>query len=201
MIRKNLTKQEIAQKINEKLGFSREEAYKVVNDLASAFRSLVYYAFGNIYVSQDKPATSIYQFNTSNVVDGLFNYSSSAKKARHTVAIVRYNDKNNSSILKIRDSISKHHIPGPVENTFMSIDPIYTPNSQQINIGGKQILETRGLWEIQGQFMAGPFLNYQFKSDTKQDEYIMLDGFVYSPGSSKREYVFELEAIMRSIKN
>ncbi len=49
--------------------------------------------------------------------------------------------------------------------------------------------------------MAGPFLNYQLKSDTKQDEYIMLDGFVYSPGSSKREYVFELEAIMRTIKN
>ena len=74
---------------------SREEAYKVVNDLASAFRSLVYYAFGNIYVSQDRPKDPIYQFTTSNVVDGLFNYSSSAKKARHTVAIVRYNDKNN----------------------------------------------------------------------------------------------------------
>ena len=115
--------------------------------------------------------------------------------------ISRYNDKNNSSILKIRDSISKHHIPGPVENTFMSTDPIYTPSSQQISIRGKQILETRGLWEIKGQFMAGPFLNYQFESNTKQDEYIMLDGFVYSPGSSKREYVFELEAIMRSLKN
>ena len=115
--------------------------------------------------------------------------------------VSRYNDKNNSSILKIRDSISKHHIPGPVENTFMSTDPIYTPISQQISIRGKQILETRGLWEIKGQFMAGPFLNYQFESNTKQDEYIMLDGFVYSPGSSKREYVFELEAIMRSLKN
>ena len=115
--------------------------------------------------------------------------------------ISRYNDKNNSSILKIRDSISKHHIPGPIENTFMSTDPIYTPSSQQISIRGKQILETRGLWEIKGQFMAGPFLNYQFESNTKQDEYIMLDGFVYSPGSSKREYVFELEAIMRSLKN
>ena len=115
--------------------------------------------------------------------------------------ISRYNDKNNSSILKIRDSISKHHIPGPVENTFMSTDPIYTPSSQQISIRGKQILETRGLWEIKGQFMAGPFLNYQFESNTKQDEYIMLDGFVYSPGSSKREYVFELEAIMRSLEN
>ena len=115
--------------------------------------------------------------------------------------ISRYNDKNNSPIVKIRDSISKHQIPGPVENTFMSTDPIYTPNYQQINIRGKQILETRGLWEIKGQFMAGPFINYQFKSDTKQDEYIMLDGFVYSPGSSKREYVFELEAIMRSLKD
>ena len=115
--------------------------------------------------------------------------------------ISRYNDKNNSSILKIRDSISKHHIPGPVENTFMSTDPIYTPSSQQISIRGKQILETRGLWEIKGQFMAGPFLNYKFESNTKQDEYIMLDGFVYSPGSSKREYVFELEAIMRSLEN
>ena len=115
--------------------------------------------------------------------------------------ISRYNDKSNSSIVKIRDSISKHHIPGPVENTFMSTDPIYTPSSQQISIRGKQILETRGLWEIKGQFMAGPFLNYQFESNTKQDEYIMLDGFVYSPGSSKREYVFELEAIMRSLKN
>jgi len=115
--------------------------------------------------------------------------------------ISRYNDKNKSSVMKIRDSISKHHIPGPVENTFMSTDPIYTPSSQQISIRGKQILETRGLWEIKGQFMAGPFLNYQFESNTKQDEYIMLDGFVYSPGSSKREYVFELEAIMRSLKN
>ena len=115
--------------------------------------------------------------------------------------VSRYNDKNNSSIVKIRDSISKHHIPGPVENTFMSTDPIYTPSSQQISIRGKQILETRGLWEIKGQFMAGPFLNYRFESNTNQDEYIMLDGFVYSPGSSKREYVFELEAIMRSLKN
>ncbi len=115
--------------------------------------------------------------------------------------ISRYNNKNNSSIVKIRDSISKHHIPGPVQNTFMSTDPIYTPSSQQISISGKQILETRGLWEIKGQFMAGPFLNYQFESNIKQDEYIMMDGFVYSPGSSKREYVFELEAIMRSLKN
>ena len=74
---------------------SREEAYKVVNELASAFRAIAYYAFGNIYVSQDSPKDPIYHFNTSNAIDGIFTYTSSAKKARHTVAIVRYSDKNN----------------------------------------------------------------------------------------------------------
>ena len=114
--------------------------------------------------------------------------------------VSRYNDKNFRPIVQIRDSISKNHIPGPVENTFMSTDIMYTPNTREINVDGKQILETRGLWEIKGQFMAGPFLNYQFKPDIKKNEYVMLDGFVYSPGSSKREYIFELEAIMRSLK-
>ena len=74
---------------------SREEAYKVVNDIASAFRAIVYFAFGGIYVSQDRPKAPIYLFNNSNVLEGNFAYSSSAKRARHTVAIVRYNDKNN----------------------------------------------------------------------------------------------------------
>lgn len=115
--------------------------------------------------------------------------------------VYRYSRLNDQSIIERRDSISKIYIPGPVENTFMSTDLIYTPNTQEINVGGKQVYETRGLWEIEGQFMAGPFLNYQVNLDTNESEYLMLDGFVYSPGSSKREYVFELEAIMRSLKN
>ena len=81
----------------------------------------------------------------------------------------------------------------------MSTDLIYTPNTQEINVGGKQVFETRGLWEIEGQFMAGPFLNFHIKLGN--DDFIMLDGFVYSPGSTKREYIFELEAIMRSLKD
>ena len=74
---------------------SREEAYKVVNELASAFRAIAYFAFGNIYVSQDSPKVPKYLFNNSNVVEGSFVYSSSAKKSRHTVALIRYNDKHN----------------------------------------------------------------------------------------------------------
>ena len=113
--------------------------------------------------------------------------------------IQRQRNQTEQSIIEKRDSISKIYIPGPVENTYMSTDLIYTPNTRQINVGGKQVFETRGLWEIEGQFMAGPFLNFQIKLG--DDDFIMLDGFVYSPGSTKREYIFELEAIMRSLKD
>ena len=77
---------------------------------------------------------------------------------------------------------------------------MYKPNTQEIRINGKKVFETRGLWEVKGQFMAGPFLNYQIKTNSKNNQQIMLDGFVYSPGTDKREYIFELEAIMRSLK-
>jgi len=113
--------------------------------------------------------------------------------------ISRHINKKNKSIIEVRDSISKHNIPGPTENSFMITDMIYKPNTQEVYLGKNQAFETRGLWEIDGQFMAGPFLNYLIKIDSNEDEYIMLDGFVYSPGSNKREYVFELEAIMRSV--
>jgi len=74
---------------------NRQEAYKLINDLASAFRGLAYFANGLIFTVQDSFKKPIYQLNNSNVVDGDFSYSSSAKKARHTVAIVRYIDKRN----------------------------------------------------------------------------------------------------------
>ena len=74
---------------------SREEAYKVINDLSSIFRGIVYYANGLVYAVQDAFKTALYQFNNANVVNGDFNYSSSAKKARHSVAVIRYIDKFN----------------------------------------------------------------------------------------------------------
>ena len=112
--------------------------------------------------------------------------------------ISRHRNKTNKSIIEIRDSISKRYIPGPTENSFMLTDLMYKPNTQEIYIGNKQVYETRGLWEVTGQFMAGPFLNYLIEID--RGEIIVLDGFVYSPGTNKRDYIFELEAIIRSLK-
>ena len=74
---------------------SREDAFKVVQDMASVFRGLSYFAAGQIYAIQDSPKNPVYQFTNANVEEGEFNYSNTSRKIRNNVAIVRYNDKHN----------------------------------------------------------------------------------------------------------
>lgn len=74
---------------------TRDDAYKVLNDMASIFRGITYYSQGSVFAVQDTEKEPIVLFNNSNVENGDFHYSSSAKRARHTVAVVRYNDKTN----------------------------------------------------------------------------------------------------------
>jgi predicted phage tail protein len=71
---------------------SRAEAFKVVQDLSSCFRSMVYWASGALTVAQDSPSDPVALFTQSNVIDGQFVYSGSSAKARHTVALVTWND-------------------------------------------------------------------------------------------------------------
>lgn len=71
---------------------SRAEAFRVIQDLASVFRGMPYWAEGVITVVQDAPADATHLFTPSNVADGLFTYSGSSARSRHTVAIVTWND-------------------------------------------------------------------------------------------------------------
>ena len=75
---------------------SQSDAHQVVNDFASVFRGISLYAGGQIRAISDKPQSPVYTFTNANVLGGDFSYSSSAKKARHTVCVVRYNDKEDS---------------------------------------------------------------------------------------------------------
>jgi predicted phage tail protein len=71
---------------------TRDEAYRVLQNLASVFNSMVFWEGGTITVSQDKPSDPVYQYTTANVINGMFNYQGVSAKARHTVALVTWND-------------------------------------------------------------------------------------------------------------
>ena len=71
---------------------SQQEAYDVVNAIASAFRGMLYWGAGTIVATQDSPADPVKLVSPANVIGGQFNYEGAALKARHSVALVTWND-------------------------------------------------------------------------------------------------------------
>ena len=80
---------------------TQADAYKVVSDLATVFRGVSYWATSEIHPVQDSPADIAYVYTPANVVDGVFNYTGTAKKVRHTVALVSWNDVQDFGRVKI----------------------------------------------------------------------------------------------------
>ncbi|MBQ0735346.1 DUF4837 family protein [Aquimarina celericrescens] len=102
-----------------------------------------------------------------------------------------------SSIIKMRDSIGAKKIPTEVGN-FVT-EEAYAPYLYETTLDGRFTFETKGTWEIKDRFMAGPFVNYVIE-DTPNNRLVVLEGFVFAPSVNKRDNMFELEAIMKSIK-
>jgi hypothetical protein len=104
------------------------------------------------------------------------------------------------NILAVRDSIGKLYIPGSEPETMhMITEEAYTPFTFDAIVDGKKTYETRGKWEVKNDFMAGPFLNYTVV-DKKNNRLIIFEGFTYAPSVNKRAFLFELEAIAKSMK-
>ena len=104
-----------------------------------------------------------------------------------------------SELIKLRDSVGKSFVPGRNKNSYMITEEAYEPYIKKTRVGGLNAFETRGTWELKNDFMAGPFINYLIK-DTVNRRTIVLEGFVFSPSSRKRELIFELESIFKSLR-
>ncbi len=101
-------------------------------------------------------------------------------------------------IIKIRDSIGGGYLPVEDDSKFIT-EEAYSTSLFNSEIDGKFAYETKGIWEVEGAFMAGPFINFAIY-DVKNKRYLILEGFTYAPQVSKRNLQFELESIIRSAK-
>jgi hypothetical protein len=71
---------------------NRTDAYRLMSDMAGIFRAMVFWMSGGIQLSQDAPQEVSYRFTNANVSEEGFSYSGTSAKARHTVAMVSWND-------------------------------------------------------------------------------------------------------------
>lgn len=75
-----------------------EEAYTLINSLASVFRAMPFWSAGALTISQDRPADPAYLFTLANVTEEGFSYENSSRKGRPTVAVVKYLDLNTRDV-------------------------------------------------------------------------------------------------------
>ncbi|MFK5982113.1 MAG: DUF4837 family protein [Flavobacteriaceae bacterium] len=101
-------------------------------------------------------------------------------------------------ILKMRDSIGGNLLPVE-DNGKFGTDYDYSPNFYGIELDGKFTYLTKGVWDVKGEFMAGPFINYTVR-DEKNNRYLIIEGFTFAPSERKRNLQFELESIILSAK-
>ena len=96
--------------------------------------------------------------------------------------------------------MTKNYIPGAIRGAYPILSTIYEyPEYREITIKSKKGIEMRGLWESVGDNMGGPFYSFSF-INSDQTAVVTVDGFVYAPEEYKRDYLREVESIVKSLR-
>jgi len=144
-------------------------------------------------------------YSISTMLDNFCWIRKEAKDFGHGVMVYSYDYTDTKqldpkSILFVRDTITKAHIPGPTDSSYMAVShKVYEPQSKVIEFLGNYCVETRGLWLVKNDFMGGPFVNYTFIDKARNKVYV-LDGYVYAPRDNKRDMLRTVEAILYTWK-
>lgn len=68
-----------------------------------------------------------------------------------------------------------------------------------VNFNGKYAIEARGQWKLSNDSRGGPFLSYTFV-DEESGRLYYIEGFVYRPNEDKRDFIREIEAILKTFR-
>ncbi len=133
-----------------------------------------------IWISDDKQYTT----------QGVFVYKYPAAESEN------FTEEN--IIAHMNDAL-KDNVPGMFDNTWMTISTFITPTVEFLRFRGRQFAQTRGFWEVQNDFMGGPFVSHSFYSQDGKD-IITLYAWVYAPKYDKRQYLRQVESIIYSFE-
>lgn len=138
-------------------------------------------------VRDEEKATWI-RYETKDVTQSILIYSEPYTK-ENTFTV--------DGMVEVMDAYSKQFIPGPDAGTYLTTFIEYPPRLTETAIANKYASKLTGLWNIEGALMGGPFVTYAFLNQEGNRVYY-LHGFVFAPGKNKRNYLRQVEAIIRS---
>ena len=105
------------------------------------------------------------------------------------------NDFTMENLVKNRNRMLKANVPGMFEGTYMVTGTYWTPQTRYLKYKGRDFAETHGMWEVEGDFMGGPFVSHAFYSP--DGKYIVVaEAWVYAPKFDKRQYLRQTESLL-----
>lgn len=158
---------------------STEERFGVTINVPPGFR-----------VEEDKDDFMWIRFETPDISQGIFIYS--------------YPYTNDSTftadyLIAKRNIALKHNVPGPTEGSYMTTEDELPVLFNTLKLNGNYAVELRGLWKVANDFMGGPFVSISVL-DLLQNRVVTIDGYVYAPGTSKRNLIRQVEAMIYSME-
>lgn len=100
-------------------------------------------------------------------------------------------------IVKHRNAALKENVPGMFDNTYMTTGNYPKPYIEFFKYRGREFAQVRGWWEVENDYMAGPFVSQSFYSPDGS-QIIVAEAFLYAPKYDKRQYLRQVESILYS---
>lgn len=107
-------------------------------------------------------------------------------------------DLQSGKLLLKRNEIVGTYVKGQNEGSYMTTSSVYPPIISDLNFNNMEIVEIRGLWDLEGGYMGGPFISHSV-FDSTRNRIVTVEGYVYYPNQKKRVKIKQLEAIIYSM--
>lgn len=104
------------------------------------------------------------------------------------------------SLLALRTDLSKPYIlykPEDPESFMLTETANFDVFRKEINFKNHYAVELRGLWRVNQYYMGGPFVSYAMVDESSNRLYY-IEAFLYSPGKPQRDYMRELDTIIKT---
>lgn len=134
-----------------------------------------------------------YELPLASVGFTIYTYPADTSAARNAAA---------GNIIAARNA-AVMQVPGPSDGSYMTTSTAVMPDQKKLTVNGREWNQVRGFWEVAGDFMGGPFINYT-TCEPERNRMLAIDGYVYSPSPNNnvpmRDYVRQVEAIFMTIR-
>lgn len=98
------------------------------------------------------------------------------------------------------NDFGKRYVSSTEDGSYMVLNDEDLPMLEYTkNINGNYAKEYRGIWEMENDFMGGPYIDY-FIVDEKQGKLNFIMLFIFAPGKKKRNFMQGLEYMVNTIE-